>query len=489
MLSAAGLAIGLAALIWMAMRNVHIVVAAVVASLVVAVFSGLGALDAMTGPYMTTFTDYVKDFFLIFLLGAVFGKLMGETGAAESIADWFGARFGAERAVLAIVLACAVLTYGGVSLFVVGFAVFPIALTLFYEADVPRRFIPGALALGSVTFTMTSAGSPEIQNLIPIEYLDTTPTAGALVSAIVAVVMAVAGFAGLKALVARARNAGERFEPLPGDERFLGKVAFRRREGGPAAGTATEAGGEGGASPAPQRGGTATAVREREQDLPAEGSDTGLSRGDGAEGGADADLPPVLLSLVPIAVILVVLNVLDAAPEVAIAAGVVAAWLPFVRWLPNPLEALGTGSENAIMAAVNTAAVVGFGGVAAETAAFQSALDFFTNLPGPPLVGAAASVAGLAAIVGSASGGLGIVLPIIGPAYVEQGVDPASLHRVSTIASGSIDSLPHSGYVVTTIRVICGETHSRAYFPMFVTTVLVPLGGTALAVLLFALGL
>lgn len=456
-MSVVGLIVALALLIYMAMRNVHIVVAAVISSLIVAVLSGLGPVEAMTGPYMKAFADYIQDFFLIFLLGAIFGRLMGDTGAAKAIANWFARTLGADRAVLAIVLACAVLTYGGVSLFVVGFAVFPIALSLFYEGDVPRRFIPGALAFGSVTFTMTSAGSPEIQNLIPIEYLDTTPTAGLVVSAIVAVVMFAMGFAALKWMVNRAEANGETFEAKPGDERYIGHLMRRDDRAVPAGGSDDHAPPD-----------TQTKV---------------------ADDSAADDTPPVLLALVPIAVILVLLNVVKLPPESALFFGVLAAWLPFYRWLPNPLEASANGSNNALMAAINTAAVVGFGGVAAETPAFQSAVDYFTSLPGPPLVGAALSVATLAAIVGSASGGLSIILPIVGPQYIDQGVDPESLHRVAAIASGSIDSLPHSGYVVTTIRVICGETHARAYMPIFATTVVVPLIGVALAVALFSLGL
>src|SRR5207253_8536603 len=107
----------------------------------------------------------------IFALGAVFGKLMEESGAAITVAQTVGKLLGKQRACLAVVLACALLTYGGVSLFVVGFSVYPLALQLFRAGDLPRRFIPAAIAFGSVTFTMTSAGSPEIQNLIPIKFL------------------------------------------------------------------------------------------------------------------------------------------------------------------------------------------------------------------------------------------------------------------------------------------------------------------------------
>lgn len=123
-----------------------------------------------------------------------FSKVMEDSGAADSVSRWMVGKFGIKKAVLAIVIACAVLTYGGVNLFVVAFSVYPMALSLFKQADLPRRFIPAALAFGSVTFTMTSAGSPEIQNWIPIEYLGTSPYAGWEVSIIVAVFMMIFGY-------------------------------------------------------------------------------------------------------------------------------------------------------------------------------------------------------------------------------------------------------------------------------------------------------
>src|SRR5690606_37461823 len=162
--------------------------------------------------YMNGFAGFVQDWFPMFLLGSLFGKLMEDSGAAASVSHWIIARIGFKHALLAIVLACAVLTYGGVSLFVVAFSVYPMAVSLFREADLPRRFIPATIAFGSVTFTMTSAGSPEIQNWIPIRYLGTSPYAGWMVSLIVALFMAVAGYLWLQLMVRRAQQRGERFQ-------------------------------------------------------------------------------------------------------------------------------------------------------------------------------------------------------------------------------------------------------------------------------------
>src|SRR5512133_2177528 len=180
-----GLLGSLALLIVLTMRGVDLLLAAPLCALVLAfsfglpVFPATAAADAanFTSAYMTGFSGFLASWFFVFLLGSIFGKVMEDSGAADSVAQWVVARFGARHALLAVIGACAVLTYGGVSLFVVAFSVFPLALALFREAGLPRRFIPGAIGFGSVTFTMTSAGSPEIQNWIPMQYLGTTPYA------------------------------------------------------------------------------------------------------------------------------------------------------------------------------------------------------------------------------------------------------------------------------------------------------------------------
>ena len=161
----------LALLMTLVVRGKSIFVVAPFCALLAITLSGADPVATMNGAYMTGFADYLRRFYLIFALGAVFGKLMEESGAAITVAQTVGKLLGKQRACLAVVLACALLTYGGVSLFVVGFSVYPLALQLFRAANLPRRFIPAAIAFGSITFTMTSAGSPEIQNLIPIQYL------------------------------------------------------------------------------------------------------------------------------------------------------------------------------------------------------------------------------------------------------------------------------------------------------------------------------
>ncbi|MBV6418645.1 MAG: hypothetical protein CMLOHMNK_03568 [Steroidobacteraceae bacterium] len=435
MLSLSGLLLGLALLIWLTMRGTELLIAAPLCALLVAALSGFAPFPQLAAPgapsftasYMKGFVDFIQSWFFMFLLGSLFGKLMECTGAADSVANWIVGRLGAKHAVGAVVLACAVLTYGGVSLFVVAFSVYPMAVSLFRRANLPRRFIPGTVAFGSVTFTMTSAGSPEIQNWIPIRFLGTTPYAGWEVSLVVALFMLALGQWWLVRTVRLAGARGERFEARASD-------------------------------PVPH----------------------------------DRHLPAVWRGLAPLALVLAVSFALhgrlaESALIVALGTGVLAALVLNFHYAHGLAIALAAGAVGALIAIANTAAVVGFGSVARLTPGFQAAVEAMTSLPGSPLIGAAIAVSVIAGLTGSASGGQSIALPLLAPHYLAQGVDPEALHRVVAISSGGLDSLPHNGYVVTTIRAICGETYAGAYPAMAMLTVVVPVLGTALAVLLFSL--
>ncbi|MBL4894494.1 MAG: GntP family permease, partial [Emcibacter sp.] len=200
MLSIIGLIGGLLLLIILTIRGMNILIAAPICALLVALSSGIPLMPPLAdgGPsytmdYMAGFASFLQSWFIVFLLGAMFGKVMEDSGAADSVAHWVVQKLGMKHAALAVIMACAILTYGGVSVFVVAFSVFPMALSLFKEANLPRRFIPAALAFGSGTFTMTSAGSMEIQNFLPMEYLGTTQFAGWRVSIFVALFIMLTG--------------------------------------------------------------------------------------------------------------------------------------------------------------------------------------------------------------------------------------------------------------------------------------------------------
>ncbi len=430
MLSLIGLVGGLFLLIVLTIRGMNLFIAAPLCALIVALTNHIPMFVGDTNfveTYMSGFTGFIASWFFMFLLGALFGKFMEDTGAADSVARWIIDKLGFKQAVLAVVLACAILTYGGVSLFVVAFSVYPMALSLFKDANLPRRFIPATMAFGSVTFTMTSAGSPEIQNWIPIKYLGTSPFAAWEVSLVVAVFMACFGYWWLKRMIGKAVANGEHFE-----------------------------------------------ARDSDPEIP------------------ERDYPHPITGLIPLLVVLVLSFLLhDAlghmALIVALTGGVLSLMAINFSHFHDLPKAVNLGTTGALVAIGNTAAVVGFGAIAKNTEAFQQTVEIMTHIPGNELIGAAIAVSVIAGLTGSASGGQAIVLPLVGPHYLDRGVEPEELHRIVAISSGALDSLPHNGYVVTTIRAICHETHKAAYGSVAALTVVVPLIGLAMAIALFSI--
>ena len=217
-----GIFLGLALLMYLAFRGWSIIWIAPICAMVVAITGGIELLPAYTETYMTGFVGFTKSWFPVFMLGAIFGKLMEITGAAQSVAHFLVNLIGAKRATLAVILGCGVLTYGGISLFVVVFAMYPIALALYREANITRKLIPGAIALGSFTFTMTAIpGTPQIQNLIPMDYFHTDPMAAPILGIVGALIMLVGGYMWLVWRERKFTAAGEGFTEPKGKEELL----------------------------------------------------------------------------------------------------------------------------------------------------------------------------------------------------------------------------------------------------------------------------
>lgn len=425
MLGMIGLIVAFALLIVLAMRGVPILFIGLVCSAVIAVTSGFNIYDALVGAYMSGYVAFLGSNFLIFLAGALFGRMMEITLGANSIADFIVRKLGRNKATLAIVISCFVLAYGGVSVFVVGFTIYPIALSLFREADLPRAYLPAAIGFGSVTFAMTSPGTPQIQNLIPAEALGTDPMAGAVVGIIAGIFMLVVGSIWLNLMVKKSIAGGAHFEERSTDLQT--------------------------------------------QELPEE-----------------VNVPNPLIALLPIIITILAMNLFGVPAAISIALSIaVGLIIMFKSYDPKDLfNDFSKGAGSAVTAITNTCAVVGFGSVVKSTPAFQMLIDTVTSLPILPLFGAAIAVTVLCGIAGSASGGLGIALPIVGPIYTAMGVPAAAIHRVASIASGALDSLPHNGYIVTLLN-ICGCSHKEGYMPLFKLTVLLPAAATILSVILF----
>jgi len=468
MIGIAGILVALVLLMYLAYRGFSVLLLAPLLA-ALAVLSSLDApvLASYTQVFMKALGNFIVLYFPLFLLGAVFGKLMEACGAAGTIAHWIVGRLGQRRAILAIVLACAVLTYGGVSLFVVAFAVYPVAAALFREANLPKRLIPAVIALGAFTFTMTALpGTPAIQNAIPMPYFKTTPFAAPGLGILAGIIMLAFGIAWLSRRAAAAARSGEGY----GD----------------------------GEAEAEQRPALDKTLRP-------------LAHGEGydlMEVGTHAPIRPgIAIALLPI-VLVVVLNyvfsgivfpALDAAylsqPKYGPATldQLIGVWsiicalflsnlcllaLNFTR-IADIRRALDDGASASVLPIFNTASLVGFGAVVASLPAFGLIRDaVFHIAPGNPLISLSITVNILAGITGSASGGMSIALQTLGAGYAElaraAGIAPDLLHRVTAIATGGLDALPHNGAVITLLS-ICKLGHRDAYLDIFMVAVVGPL--------------
>ncbi len=455
-----GILVALGLLIWLAYRGWSILLLAPAAALLAAVLAGEPALAHWTQTFMRSAAQFVMQFFPIFLLGALFGKLMEDSGSVSTIAGFMTERLGAKRAVLAVVLAGALVTYGGVSLFVAFFVIAPMAHALFRSAQIPRRLMPAAIMLGASTFTMSALpGTPAIQNAIPMPFFGTTPFAAPGLGIIASAIMLAFGLWWLDRAEARAHANGEGY----------GAVAASVQG-------------------APEHAAADLTVRERATTA---GS---FDPNEIAHSDESAAGPHIALAVLPLIVVIgvnlfmsfVILPRLDAsylakeawgatslsavggvwAVVTALAAAIVVLIALNFRRLPSLRASMDAGANASVLPVLSVASLVGFGSVVAALPAFALVRDWVLGIEGGPLVSLAVATNVLAALTGSASGGLTIALDALGGAYMkiaaQQGIDPGLMHRVAVIGAGTLDMLPHNGAVVTVLAV-CGATHRESY--------------------------
>ncbi|RRD57613.1 GntP family permease [Comamonadaceae bacterium OH2545_COT-014] len=458
-MSTLAIIVSLILLMYLAYRGITVLLLAPLLAALAVLLSGDAALmlPIYTQTFMGALGNYVIKFLPIFLLGALFGQLMADSGAANTIARWIVRKLGERHAILTVVAACAILTYGGVSLFVVAFAIYPIAKELFRAADVPKRLVPAAIALGSFTFTMTALpGTPAIQNAIPIPYFNTNAFAAPGLGLIAAAIMCGLGLLWIGSRAKAARAAGEGYGQHD-DSLELHDDKF----------------------------------------------------GDDGEVNLHGDTRrtlPLALALLPLLLVIGVNALLtyvvfpgmdfgfmgerfkDLKPAGAqgiwalIIALVVACATLIVtclgRWA-NLRETINKGVFGFMLPLFNTASEVGYGAVIASLAGFALIRDAVLNLsPGNPLISEAVAMNVLAGITGSSSGGLSIALQTLGKEYLEMaqaaGIAPELMHRVAVLAAGGFDTLPHCGAIITLLS-ICGLTHRQSYLNIAMVTMAIPL--------------
>jgi H+/gluconate symporter-like permease len=453
------LALGL--LMFVAYRGYSVILfAPICALLAVVLIAPSHVLPFFSGVFMEKMVGFIKSYFAVFLLGAIFGKVVEMSGIAESIARTIVRLLGAKRAMFTIVLLGAILTYSGVSLFVAVFAIYPFAAQMFRQADIPKRLIPGTIALGSFTFTMDALpGTPQIQNVIPIAFFKTNIYAAPTLGIIGAIFVLVVGLLYLETRRRKAEKAGE------------GYYGFQ-----------TE---------------TAAAL-ENLKENPNE-PDLDLTAKQSVGKLIFAFVPLILVGVtnklfityipkwypngfdfaalglkaytVDVTAVAAVWAII-----MALVVGILASLLyDWKRVTKNLKEGLNTAIGGSLLATMNTGAEYGFGGIIAALPGFAKVSGGIAGTFHNPLVNGAVTTSALAGMTGSASGGMGIALGAMAEKYNQAiaaaHIPPEVMHRVVAMASGGMDTLPHNGAVITLLAVT-GLTHKQSYKDIFAVTII-----------------
>lgn len=494
-----GILLSLALLITLAYRGHSVIAVAPFAASIAVIMSGAPLLASYTQVFMPALGGFMAAFFPLFLVGAIFGRLMTVSGYARDLAGWISGLLGPRFAILVTVLATALLTYGGVSAWVVVFTIFPIATSLFEEADIPRRLMPAAIALGIFTFaTAALPGSPQIHNTIPTKFFGTNTFAAPGLGMLGAVIVFGLGMLWLDRRQKQLLAAGESFA-----DPTLAEAKEARRLG-----IDTPSGGTGG-RPRPITTGDPDSLEDGGQPVP-HGPAVAVAERSHATT-TTANRPSALAGLIGLSPVLaiVLVNALctylifpsmdfgylaDKKFGGTSLAGVAGIWAVTVAMLAGIalvfamrpgsftayVEGITEGAKNAVLPVFNTASEVGYGAVIASLAVFATVRDGMFGVSDNPVVVAAVSTSGISGLTGSASGGLTITLNTFGEQLAtmatDQGIPMDLMHRVTAMASTGFDSLPHNGAIIT-LLLVCGLSHRESYKDIFVVTVIVPVVG------------
>ncbi len=433
-------------LMYVAYRGYSVILFAPVAALGAVLLTDPSLVAPMfTSVFMKKMVGFIADYFPVFMLGAVFGKVIEISGFSKSIVAAVISLIGRARAMLSIVMVCAVLTYGGVSLFVVVFAVYPFAAEMFRQSEIPKRLIPGTIALGAFTFTMDALpGSPQIQNIIPTTFFGTNTWAAPWLGVIGGLFIIAMGMTYLQLMRRRAAATGEGYgtdlknEPEPYEAETLPNpwVAL---------------------SPLVVVGVMNLVFTSLIPKFYGKTHEFALSEG----------AKPIVTEVGKVTAIWAV----EAALLLGILTVFAFAWKPVSRKFADGSKAAIAGS---LLASMNTASEYGFGGVIAALPGFLVVADALKSIPNA-LINEAITVTSLAGITGSASGGMSIALAAMSETFIANaqaaGIPLEVFHRVASMASGGMDTLPHNGAVITLLAV-CGLTHKQSYKDIFAITLI-----------------
>lgn len=430
--------VGLIILVYMVCKDTSLLIAAPVASLFVLLCSGMDLVEGITGPFSSSMGNFITKNMLVFMTGSMFGSVMGDTGAAQDIAHsmtglidkvhWKNKKF---LALMVLTLICMVLNYGGISGYVIVFTMVPICKHVFKQYDIPWHLYLVVHSFGSLVTQAMLPGTPAIQNLIPMEYLGTTPTAAPMIGTLTAFCFCVPvsilySWYALHRTIVKGEGFMETGAKI--NETILEEEAGGTRENG-----------------------------------------------------------PFLKAILAPAVVLVLLNAVGMNASFALTLGTIAAVVIYHQRVPHPMDGISKSAVSGAKIALEVASIVGFGGIVAKTPGYEALINGLESIPGSPLIQLVLAINAVAAITGSASGGESIALETFGQKYMAMGFPPEVLHRLTAISSLGLDSLPHNGSVVNQME-YTRLTYAQGYKHIFIIACLIPFAAGFVAVGFYSLG-
>ncbi|MBS6952174.1 MAG: GntP family permease [Enterocloster asparagiformis] len=431
-----GIIAALIILICLIFRGWHMGVVAILSSVIVILTSQMDMWPAISESFATSFKNFAGTWFLMFALGAVFGKVMEESGASVSIANTIVHAMGKKQVILIVLVTTLILSYGGIGVFVIAFTMYPICMALFKEADLPKKIFPGLLLAIPATICMSVApGVPAVQNMIPTETFGTTIYAAPVIGIICSIFIFILDYLFYTWAAKRCREKGEHFIPGPNDNIV-----------------------------------------------------------DLNDANAMKNLPGKFEAFVPLIVLIASMFLFQkivSPSNYAVVLGMVlaiAVALVMFRKKLKIREALASGTTNGLNALMVTSSIMGFGGVVSASPAFTSCVNWLLGLNMSPMLLAFFSINIICAITGSSSGGLNIFLNTLGEYMLSTGINTQILHRLTCIASAGLDAMPHASGVVLANDV--AKTQMKdTYKYTFVSQCVIPMLAFWLAFALYHMGL
>lgn len=440
LISLIGILVAMALLIYGSFKGVPILLLGPLTAVVVLLTSGNNVVEGLTGNYAESFAGFAQSNFLIFLPATILGSMLGDCGAAQHIANKIAAistARGGKHArfwvLMGLSLITAILSFGGVSGFVVIFTIAPICYRIFKEMDIPWHFVIAVAVYGGSMWTAIIPGSPAIQNLIPIEYLGTNPMSAPWIGIISALSCIIFGAFWIW---------------------WMLKVNERRGEGFMKTGAKMDA---------------------NSRTLALENTEIKTTNWDFTK------------ALLPSIVLLIAMNVFQITPFVSLTIGCLVCLVLYYRQFKNLSATMSSGTLSTMKSIMNVAAVVGFGGVVEIAPGFEYLVANLDKIPGPPLMQLALATNIVAGITGSASGGEAISLEIFAPRFLEAGISADVIHRIVNISCYGLDSLPHNGSAINRLN-YTNLTHGEGYYHEFILGAIYPFLNSFLAVFIASLG-